>query len=296
MDASALAISAEILRSSIRAIESRSSSLESWLYFWVSLVVIGVAIEIVLVMLEYREELEDFHRGTIHSPEKPKRLKFGFEFLAAALVVIGVSGELVIDVRAGRLQTELRTKNGELIRLLEGTAGAALNHALEIQKSSIQLAIDLETEKQRTLLLRNQLRTQGSRAALLTEVSSQKRFAGIERFKGQKIEIAQCARQDNEITMAVMTLMNLIRVRGWIVNPNNPLVMCSTGLRVIIRHNAPDSTRAAAKALGEVLNKLGLMPTETEPFTQIPEPKPSETPGWNPSSADTVLLVVLIHP
>ena len=147
MDASALAKAAEVLRSSIRANESFSSSLESWLYFWVSLVVLGVAIEIVLVVLEYREELEDFHRGTIHSPEKPKKLKFGVEFFAAALVVIGVAGELVIDVRVGSLQTGLRAKNEELIQLLEGAAGDALRHAVTTEKSNKQLGIDLLNAK-----------------------------------------------------------------------------------------------------------------------------------------------------
>src|ERR1039458_9507768 len=82
MDASALASSAEALRSAIKALESRSNSLEPWLYFWVLLVVVGVAVEVLLVVLEYRGELEDFHRGAIHSPEKPKKLKFGVETLA----------------------------------------------------------------------------------------------------------------------------------------------------------------------------------------------------------------------
>jgi hypothetical protein len=154
-------------------------------------------------------------------------------------------------------------------------------------------AAELEKE---TLLLRKQLRTQGSRAALLMEVGSQERFVKIEPFRGQKIEIAQCGRQDNEATMAVITLMTLIRARGWIVSPYNPFVGCTTGLRVVVRDNAPKSTLAAAKALGAVLNELELMPPATAPFTQIPKPKPTEIPGWNPSSADTVMLVVLIHP
>jgi hypothetical protein len=138
MDASAAAKAAEVLRFSIKAIESRSDSLESWLYFWVLLVVVGVAIEAILGILEYREGLEEFHRGTIRSPERPHRLKFGFELFAAALVVIGVAGELLIDLRVGKLQTELRAKNEALGRVLEGVATDALKEAAASAREATQ--------------------------------------------------------------------------------------------------------------------------------------------------------------
>jgi hypothetical protein len=171
MDASALASSAEALRSAIKTLESRSNSLESWLYFWVLLVVVGVAVEVILVVLEYRERLEDFHRGTIHSPEKPKKLKFGVETLAAILVVSGVAGELVIDIRAGKIQTDLRNKNANLIQLLEGAAGAALNHAVEVEQSNKQLGLDLEVEHQKTARLQKEAEHER-----LTRVKAQLQF------------------------------------------------------------------------------------------------------------------------
>jgi hypothetical protein len=166
---------------------------------------------------------------------------------------------------------------------------------LALTKSGDAMLEAAKLEKE-TVALRNQLRTQENRAALLMEVSNRNRFAKIERFRGQKVEIAQCGRQDNEITMTVITLMTLLHLRGWNVAPNNPFVGCSTGLRVIVRHNASDPTLSAAKALGAVLKELGLMPPEQEPFTKLQEPKPLEFTDWNPSSADTVLVVVLIHP
>ena len=136
MDASAAAKAAEILRISIKALEGRSDSLESWLYFWVLLVVVGVAIEVILVILAHREGLEEFHKGTIHSPEKPSRLKFGFELFAATLVVIGVAGELVIDLRVGKIQTELRARNEALGQVLEGVATDALKEAAASAKEA----------------------------------------------------------------------------------------------------------------------------------------------------------------
>jgi hypothetical protein len=182
------------------------------------------------------------------------------------LVTIGCGGELLADggvfVFSRRLQTiadgEFAVFNKEAATARK-EAGDATKQAGDAIKEAAGVRLRAAELERETVLLREQLRIQGSRAALLMEVSSQSRFAKIERFKRQKVEIAQCGRQDNEITLAVITLMNLIRVRGWIVNPNNPFVSCATGLRVIVRHDAPESTLAAAKALGGVLNELGLM-------------------------------------
>jgi predicted small integral membrane protein len=114
MDSSALASSIAALRSSINALESRSDSLEAWLYLWVTLVVAGVVLEVGFVAWEYREDMVEFRRGIIHSPHKPSGRKLLIELLGACLVAIGVAGELAIDVMGGRVQTDLRAKNGDL--------------------------------------------------------------------------------------------------------------------------------------------------------------------------------------
>ena len=131
MDSSALANSIAALRSSIKALESRSDSLEAWLYLWVALVVAGVVLEVGFVFWAYKEEREEYHRGTIRSPQKPRRGKLLFELLGAVLVAIGVAGELGVDVIAGRVHTDLRTNNGALIQLLEGVSASALSNAAD---------------------------------------------------------------------------------------------------------------------------------------------------------------------
>src|SRR3989442_613713 len=102
---------ASALESAIRALEIRSESLESWLKLWITLVVVGVAIELVIVLKEYFDDLEECRRGTIRSPAKPSRWKLIFSLLGAGLVAIGVAGELGIDFKAGDVETGLRNRN-----------------------------------------------------------------------------------------------------------------------------------------------------------------------------------------
>src|ERR1017187_6752156 len=147
MDASALSNSIAALRSSIRALESLSDSLEPWLYFWVTLVVIGVVLEVWFVLWAYREDFEAYHRGWIRSPQRPSRWKMFFELLGAGLVAIGVAGELGVDINAGRIQTDLRTKNGELVQLLQGVSGAAWESASKNAKEAARLAKEGEVLK-----------------------------------------------------------------------------------------------------------------------------------------------------
>src|ERR1700722_19248811 len=146
MDPSALSNSIAALRSSIKDLESRSSSLESLLYFFVALVVIGVVLEVGFVAWEYRGDLEEYHRGTIRSPQDPNKWKLFIELLGAVLVAIGVTGELGVDVKSGTIQTDLRTKNGELVQLLEGVSSAALERAAELEAQIQPRAL---TKKQR---------------------------------------------------------------------------------------------------------------------------------------------------
>lgn len=273
MDASGLARAPEILRSSISAIESLSSSLESWLYFWVSLVVLGVAIEIAVVVLDYREELEDFHRGTIRSPEKPRRLKFGVEFFAATLVVIGVAGELAIDVRAGTLQTKLRSKNEELIQLLEGAAGKALSDAVEV-------GINLELEKQKTarfekeagearLALETRVTGQGPRYLLLRGAAS-KLAKELSRFHEQRAALLVCGiyKSERETLETWGSLANIlgpdtingVKGAGWKMVRGNPIwdkcFLSMQGVAVMVSSDSPKTTRDAAEALSRLIDSV----------------------------------------
>src|SRR5215467_9563353 len=72
------------------------------------LVVVGVVSETAFVIWEYLSERRDFRRGSIHSPERPSRLKFGLEMIDVALVAFGVAGELYFAAKIDTLETRLR--------------------------------------------------------------------------------------------------------------------------------------------------------------------------------------------
>jgi hypothetical protein len=198
------------------------------------------------------------------------------------LVIIGVAGELIADGGIFVFSERLQAISDSEVTALAQKAADTRERAAKLEKE--------------TVVLREQLRTQGSRAALLMETHSQELFAKLEPFRGQKVDVGQCGRSDNEVTLTVVTLMLLLRARVWDVNLFNPFFACTTGMQVIIRHNAPEPTRAAASALSTVLIELGLISRDRQPYTQLPAPKKSETLGWNPSGADAVLLLVQIHP
>jgi hypothetical protein len=103
------------------------------------------------------------------------------------LVLWAVLGELISDGGVFFFSSQLeRISNIEIAEVSKHAADAR-ERAAKIEKE--------------TVVLRDQLRTQGSRAALLWEPRSQELFAKIEPFRGQKIQVAQCGRPDNEVTL-----------------------------------------------------------------------------------------------
>src|ERR1035438_9258941 len=88
-------------------LESSWSSLDSWLKFWIALVVVGVAMEVVVVIIEYRHERHTFNQGIIRPPDKPSRWLFAFGLLGAGLVAIGVAGEFGTHIKAGRVEADM---------------------------------------------------------------------------------------------------------------------------------------------------------------------------------------------
>jgi len=101
------------------------SSLDSWLFFWTSLVVVGVALEIAFVILEYLDALHEFRRGIVRPPGKPKTALLMLGLFGSALVTVGVTGELWVGVKIGSVETKIRKANGDLTTLLSKEAGDA---------------------------------------------------------------------------------------------------------------------------------------------------------------------------
>ena len=85
----------------ISNLEGSRATLDSWLFVFTLLVVVGVVLEVVFVIWEYRDELHDWRRGIIHPPEKPSIALLVFGLFGAGLVAIGVTGELYIGAKIG---------------------------------------------------------------------------------------------------------------------------------------------------------------------------------------------------
>lgn len=122
MDSSALA-------SALDNFEKSWSALDWWLNFWTVLVVVGVAVELLVLIIEYVHERRDFKRRVIHSPDKPSVLVYGLGFIGAALVAFGVAGEFRVHIKAGKIESEMREATRKLVALVQADTGKANERA-----------------------------------------------------------------------------------------------------------------------------------------------------------------------
>jgi hypothetical protein len=167
------------LLSALKSFDTRWSSLEHWLWISTSVVVIGLAFEIVVVFWERRLELFDFWRGTIHPQEFPSKLKFALELLGAGLVTLGVVGELVVGFKAVKVETDMRDATASLVALVDQKAEAAKNDAATLELENTRLLALIQPR----FLSRKQ--QQGIRNALLP-------------FKGRKVIVSWEVPTDTE--------------------------------------------------------------------------------------------------
>lgn len=137
MDASALA-------KALDSLEKSWSSLDWWLNFWTFIVVVGVAVELIVVMTEYTHEWHDFKRGIIQAPEKPSLMIFGLGFLGAGLVAVGVAGEFRVHVKAGKIETEMRDDTRQLVAIADERASKAEEHAAELDLARVEIEKSME--------------------------------------------------------------------------------------------------------------------------------------------------------
>jgi hypothetical protein len=166
MDASALA-------SALDNLEKVWSSFDWWLNFWTVLVVIGVAVELAVLIAEYAHEWRDFKRGTIHSPEKPSLVIFGLGFLGAGMVAIGVAGEFRIHVKAGKVESEMRSKATELVVIANKEAKEAGERTAQLTKENLVLQADVLKLRQAAAPRRL---TESQKAELIKKLSATTAF------------------------------------------------------------------------------------------------------------------------
>jgi hypothetical protein len=142
------------LRSALARANDGGSLLHRELLAWTWLVAFGVLLEIVFVIWEYVEDLHDFRRGIIHPPDKPNLALFVLGLVGAALVAIGVTGELYAESKIATFETCIRQGNDTLSLLLSKEAGDAAKSAKTAQDIATDLSLKYEAASRELAELR----------------------------------------------------------------------------------------------------------------------------------------------
>jgi len=113
------------LRTQLNNLEALRSSLHSSFRFWDWVVVAGVALEFIVLIVEYCDEWCAFWRATIRAPEKPKTWLFLIGFGGIAMVAGGIAKELHIDSQIEGVETQIRGVNEQLFGIVSKEAESA---------------------------------------------------------------------------------------------------------------------------------------------------------------------------
>ncbi|MGD0908064.1 MAG: hypothetical protein ABSA96_10815 [Candidatus Acidiferrales bacterium] len=192
------------LRTLLDSLEASRSALSGWLECWTFLVVAGVALEVVFVVWEYVEDLHDFGSGIVHPPERPSRLLFALGLLGAALVAIGVSGELYAESKIETVETRTRKANDELFLLLSKEAGEAAasaktahDEADAVGKKADALDVRLGSASRELGDIETDTFAISPRWRLL-ERGEDVFIKALKPFAGQRVTVVSCGREDTE--------------------------------------------------------------------------------------------------
>jgi len=143
-----------VLIAKLKTLEASWASLDSWLKFWIFLVVVGVVVELVVILVEYSHESHEFRRGILLPPTRPSMVLLVFGLLGAGLVALGVAGEFGTHIKAGKVESDMRSTTFALVAIADQKAEeaderASINEveAAQLRKAAGQLQKDAETER-----------------------------------------------------------------------------------------------------------------------------------------------------
>lgn len=208
------------LQKTISILEGTSDSLEFWLKVWTGLVVVGVALEVIIILKEHFDERRAWRRSTIRTPEKPSLLFLVFQLIATGLVTLGVAGELYISVLSGRTNSDLRIKNQALVALVDQKAGFANAQAANAETSANNAnaaasSASAEADKARLLARDARLEADSARQSV-NEASNQ--LAKL-RQDSQKLEAEANKTKSDLMNLAVCNAPRVIN--HWLISPES---------------------------------------------------------------------------
>lgn len=260
-------MAASNLAKELENLEKTWSGLDWWLNFWTALVVIGVAVELIVLAVEYLHEWRDFKRAAIHPPEKPSILVYGLGFVGAALVALGVAGEFRIHTTAGKIESKMRDYTRELVSTVNSEAARAEERASKAdERASVNereagaLRKQAEDETAKRVALEQQLAwralTDKQRKSLSSPLQAQ--------FAGTTVTVADVM-GDAEGALYATEIWGALSKAGWDDSENpgakgigNPRAQffpagVPAGLRIVERGKEP-----AARFLQLTLKRAGL--------------------------------------
>lgn len=156
-DDSALKASMSALKTSISTLESSINTLGARSDFWETFgwccaiaVGIGVAGEIVIIVWDFIEDRHAWRRGIVRAPDHPSHVRFWFDIIATAVVIIGIileagaSGKVSsINSQLRSKSSELRAKSDQLLALVTQESGDAAKSAHDARLDADQARYDL---------------------------------------------------------------------------------------------------------------------------------------------------------
>jgi len=189
-------------------------------------VVVGLAFDLFVIIKEFRDDWGEFRYGQIHPYENhlPRRPRISLLILAlfgTALIVIGVAGELYVDVQAGKIETQIRGANDELLGLIIQEAGDAKTSAKTaheeldaVKQKADVINVQLANASRQLTKLNDDLIAQGPRWKALEHGQSEF-ITALKPFPGQRLTVMICGQDDSERSPFEQKLMDLARKSGW---------------------------------------------------------------------------------
>jgi hypothetical protein len=198
-------------------------------------------------------------------------MTFGFELASIALVVLGVSGELVVGIVSADRNAELRNKSRLLVGFVNQKAADADARAGEADKlagkaNEHAALLNLEAAK-----LRERIAIQGPRPDLLRGVSRDLLISKLKRFAGQRVEVRYsivdigAALQDTVATC--MLLETALASAKWeITAPGSLGPVGGTGISVLVSPDCPQVTLRAADSLVQALRGCSIQVSDVSKY------------------------------
>ena len=122
------------LRTLLNNLDASRSSWHGLLHVFTFLVIVGLGFDLFVIIKEFWDDLKEFRYGQVHPheihlPKRPSASLLVLGLIGTALIVIGVWGELYVDVKVAKVETDIRAANDALLGIIIQEAGDAKTSA-----------------------------------------------------------------------------------------------------------------------------------------------------------------------